>query len=326
MERKAPRVRQRLTRPRSWLSALPCCLLLWVGSALSGAETQREIVLLKSADTPLYARVDNSLRGQLRGDAIHIHSRTTDTLAQAPIKADLVVSIGSEATRIALQQSPPPPLLAILIPAQAFDRLTNDSDHPAAIRVGTLSALYLEQPLERQLQLAQLIKPEARNLGTAVGPLSAANLHALQSASARFNLDLHAVAITPDDNPVKRLTPVIERSDIFLAQPDRKLFNRGLARWLLYITARARIPLIGFSPALVNAGAIAGVYSSPDSVAKESAEWIRRWYASPDGTLPPPAYPRLFELSTNPSAARSLRLNIADPETLKQQLINSAQP
>ena len=113
------------------------------------------------------------------------------------------------------------------------------------------------------------------------------------------------------------LTPVIGHSDAFLAVPDRAIFNRSTAKWILLMSFRQQIPLSAYSKRYVDAGAIAAVYSTPETVGWEAADWVNRFSFE---HLPEPAYPQRFDVSVNPATARSLRLQLPSLSAIREAI------
>jgi len=78
--------------------------------------------------------------------------------------------------------------------------------------------------------------------------------------------------------------------------------------------------VVGFSEALVKAGALVGLYSSSKQVGAQGAEMASRALA-PDGALPPPQWPRQFTVRVNYSVARSLGIVLPDEAMLAAALV-----
>jgi ABC-type uncharacterized transport system substrate-binding protein len=68
----------------------------------------------------------------------------------------------------------------------------------------------------------------------------------------------------------------------------------------------------------VKAGALLALYSTPTQVGQQAGEAARQALAT--GSLPPPAAPRHFRVSTNPYVARSLGIVLDEPGTLRERL------
>jgi signal transduction histidine kinase len=91
---------------------------------------------------------------------------------------------------------------------------------------------------------------------------------------------------------------------ILLAVPDSTVYNNRTISNILLTAYHQRSPVVGFSPAYVKAGALLALYSTPAQVGQQAGEAARLGLAT--GSLPPPAAPRHFRISTNPYVARSL--------------------
>ena len=106
--------------------------------------------------------------------------------------------------------------------------------------------------------------------------------------------------------------------DRLLAVPDASLFNNRTISNILLTAYHHRSPVIGFSPAYVKAGALLALYSTPTQIGQQAGEVARQGLAS--GSLPPPAAPRHFRISTNPYVARSLGIGLEDASVLRERL------
>lgn len=234
-----------------------------------------------------------------------------------------ILSVGARACDAAFENiSQHDVLICTLIPAQTFTELSVKHEKKLT-HSNSVTSVFMDQPIQRQLLLAQLIAPDASTIGTVFGRNSV-------SARTEFETFAKTLGLTPehaylDDlhNPVQVLTPLIQRSDIFLALPDSATFNRNVARWSLYITLRNKVPIIGFSANYAEAGAVVSLYSTVDQLAAQAYEALSRYNQYQQ--LPAPSYPHDFTIDVNRPAVRTLRMNLPDSETLRQQLKASDQ-
>ena len=227
-----------------------------------------------------------------------------------------VVAVGTAAQR-AMQELfagdvTPPPLLSILVPRLAFERLAE----PARVRSGSLSAVFVDQPPARQMELIRQALPAVRNVGILVGGESKGHTAALELAAKDRALQLVAVPVG-EGGLYSSLQSLLADAGVLLALPDPTVFNSQTAASLLTTAYRRQVPLIGFSPAWVKAGALLGLYSTPAQVGARGAELLRQ--ALPGRNLPPPQWPREFVVAANPDVARSLGL-VLDAARLAEQL------
>lgn len=300
----------------------PCLygLILLIQLALAQAGFARPLVIL-SDDTLSYMEVFEAL-GQYSGrklDYVIAGQLEKKDGAHMVSDRDYVVAVGAKATSVALTHGLGSTVIATFIPRRSYEELITHHSNNRLIQQQRISALYLDQPYQRQLRMARILAPAAQVMATAFSELSAEELPRLREAADKTGFKLIHSTLSSDENPIKKLQPLIEQSDLFLALPDQAIFNRTTAKWILYITLRQRVPLLGFSLKYVEAGATAGVYSTPAQIGQETGEILRKMLDQ-DTALPSPAYPRYFSVATNPAAARTLRIRLPEAAEIEAQL------
>jgi len=291
------------------LTSLLLVLLCFSAGQLAAAE--RQLLILLSADTAPYRQVAQIVTER--------YSQQLQTRVQPLIYAEqanltegaIVVAVGTKAALYASENYPYQPTIHSYLPSRAYTQLPPQPNR---------SAVFVDQPIERQIQLTKLLLPEARLIGTVLGPSSIAERQLLHLEGMQRGLDVQSVALANHDNPIKVLQPVIESSDAFLALPDESVFNRATAKWSLYISLRLKKPLIGFSAQYVKAGAIAAVFSTPEQIGKQTIHVIDRYLAS--GRLIRASFPNDFTVATNPAAAAKLNLQLPSERQLIEALKN----
>jgi putative tryptophan/tyrosine transport system substrate-binding protein len=282
--------------------------LLWCLSM--GALAAPQVIM--SENSALYQLVAEEIERRYQQPLKRYSTDNTPALKQ--LDQGLNIAIGARACEQLLQHGGTADLVCTFIPRTTYESLvelyTSDDRR--------LSAVYLDQPLQRQLRLARLLVPGAKSIGTMFGPFSAASRPRFDTAASEQQLTPLSITLAESDNPIERLKPLIRQSDVFLALPDRATFNRTTAKWLLYITLQQKVPVIGFSKTYVEAGALAAVYSTPAQIGQQTGELLRDLDLSEP--FPPPAYPKYFNVSSNPIVARTLNLSEPDDKALRQRL------
>jgi hypothetical protein len=225
-----------------------------------------------------------------------------------------IVAVGVQAMRTAAAWDNVPPVLNVLVPRVSYEKLVAESGRSR--RRPQFSAIYLDQPLARQINLIQQTLPGKHRVSALVGPDSAFLLPRLRAAIARSGLDMASEEVASEPEIIPALSRLLSSGDVLLALPDSVVFTRDTARSVLLTTYRHQKPLIGFSQAYVNAGALAAAFSTPAQIARQTAELLR---ALPPGraTLPGPLYPAYFSVAVNRSVARALALDIPSDEVLQ---------
>lgn len=233
----------------------------------------------------------------------------------------LVVAVGAAAFRglndLPWRDATPPPLLAILIPRTAFERVAD----PARVRAGSQSAVFIDHPPGRHLDLIRLAMPDARRIGVMFGSDSSPQIHLLEKSAREKGLRIVAAEVE-SDRVYPALRQVLDTADIVLALPDPAVFNGQTAGNILTAAYRRHVPLAGFSPSWVKAGALFALYSTPGQVGARGAEALRQGLG---GRLPAPQSPRDFVIAVNADVARSLGL-VLDEHELAEQMRQRERP
>lgn len=302
------------------LATLVLCLMTY------GSRAAPPVVWIALSDNGgVYAEAAEALRadferhqpGRVEWRIAH-HSQ----FRSAKPKPQWVVAVGAAAQR-AMQDlfdddPTPPPLLAILVPRLAYERIAD----PAHTRSGLQSAVFLDQPPARQMELIRLAIPSLRSLGVLLGAESKAQAPVLERAARERGIQLVASQVA-QDGLFPTLQGLLPQVEALLAVPDPMVFNGQTAANILAATYRRRLPLIGFSPAYTRAGALVSLHSTPAQVGERGGELLRQAYVG--RTLPPPQWPREFVVTVNADVARSLGLALSEAQLAEQLRLREKQ-
>ena len=275
-------------------------------SVVAQAEALR-VTLLLSDSGGAYQAYGNALAGKLEG-SFHV----TTYLPDQPLgESDLYIAVGMKAAKILAERDVPS--LTVLVPKEGFDSLPRGP----ARRTSPRSAIYLDQPLERQVALLVDALPETRSVGVLYSE-QPSGLPVLRRILAGKKIRLVERSIDEEQSLSDALEDLLSKSEVLFVLPDPKIYNASTIRNILLTSYRKQVPLIGFSEAYVKAGALCAIYSSVDQIVAQSADAVRRFAES--GKLPPAQYPREFEVSINIQVARSLDIPIKDATRLREDI------
>lgn len=300
---------------RLWL--LPFCLTLFAAANACAAEWA--VVIVSSERSAAYQEAAEALVGELERSGLartEVLQLTPDELGAAgPLSPRLFVTLGAEAAGALLKaDNTKVPVLSALLPRLSFERLLRESGRKPSPQ---FSALYLNQPLERQLELARLALPQARRIGVLLGPESQAQMAGLEEAAQPRNVKLVRVQVEPAEPVFQGLKKILDESELLLALPDPQVYNSSSLQNILLAAYRARVPMLAFSPAYVRAGALLALYSTPAQIGQQAAGMARS--ALQGKGLPAPQYPQDFMVGVNEHVARSLGLSL-DAAVLSERL------
>lgn len=291
-------------------------LVVFLFLGLLPAARGADVALALSSSGGVYAEFEAAFRQYSQGSAWRVRwVGTIDALDGAP-PVDLIVAVGSEAARASLRRHPGTPVVATLLPRQAYDQaLAEAAPRPR----GSVTAIVLDQPVPRLLSFIRHLLPERRRVGVLAGPQTRALLTQLRQTAGTGGLRLESEEVDAEASPVAALNLLLPRSDLLLALPDPSIYRRDNVRAIFLTSYRFRRPVIGFSQAMSTAGALASIYSTPAQIARQAADLIR-----PLGvetlSLPAPQTPGLFAIAINGSVAQALELSLPDEAALRRAM------
>lgn len=287
----------------------------------AGAEPAAILVVLGDTSAP-YQEVTGTLRERLRNTPL-AGARLITTGWQeyarqaAGARPAATVAVGVKAMQTVLASRPSTPVICGLVPRRAFDLLLPGAD--AREPEPPWTALYLDQPLARQLELVRLVLPGRQRVGLLLGLESEAQLTELRALARERRITLHPQVVESADALAASLQRAAEAADVVWMLPDASISSAGSVRDVLLASYRHKRPVIGFSQGYVRAGALAAVYSTPTQVGQELAVMLIQALATPS-RLPPPRYPALYEVALNYNVARSYGLQLDDEQTVLRKL------
>jgi len=296
--------------------------LFFLASIESLYASPRQVALLLSNDRPLYHSIANkysttlvALDGSIAITKQYMDQKTTNNTLSF-INSNFVIAIGTKACQKLKTSDTQLPSLCIYIPRSTFETLYKTDNHH-------ITALYLDQPIDRQLKLIRLLLPGASSIGTLLGPVSFNEKKSIQNAASRFKFKADIKILKNRDPTAVIIKSLVTKNDIILTVPDPVVMTPQHAKWLLYIAYRQRIPVIGFSKAYVTAGALAALYSKPGDFGHQAAIMTHQAMLKSSNQITASAYPDTFEISINYSVAKTLNIDLPKIEWLKEKMNNS---
>jgi len=311
----------RLCFRRFWM----CCVA--IGFTTIAAIGWAQVLVVLSDDTTSYQEVAAEMQAELkslREGRLRIDVVTAERVPgiDDPLLKghELVVTVGLSAAQAVLTRertlATSPFTLCLMIPRQAYERIAPSR---AGGRERRVSAVFIDQPLSRQLQLIRTALPGAHRVGVVFGPSSILVKDELGERARERDLVLKSAEVTSAAGVYGALQSLLPESDVLLAIPDPVAVNASTIYGLLLTSYRAQVPVVGFSEGLVKAGALLGLFSTASQQGKQGAEIATRILAG-DGGLPAPQYPKYFTVRANYSVARSLGLRLEEEAALAATL------
>lgn len=285
------------------------CLLVLALPAPAGT-----LALVLSETGGVYGEFAAALDEGLAGSAWKVGSTTeAGALVTIDSQAELIVAVGSEALRQALARNDPLPIVATLLPRQNYEKILAE----ARRRSGRTTAIYLDQPPGRQAAFLRHLLPGQKRIGMLFSSETRQQAGPYRLALGAAGFSLHSEDSETDNTLLPALDNLFRRSDALLAIPDSTVYRRNNIRAVLITAFRHQRPVIGYSPAFVNAGALAALHSTVSQIARQTAEQI----VERGTALGPPANPSQFAIAINHNVAHALGLSLPDEATIRQAML-----
>lgn len=283
---------------------------LSVPLAAGAAEPGRILLLLSETHAP-YQRFREAFEQNLPpGAQLEVSDLTQQDDATA--QADLLVTVGTKAARRALAQSRSP-VLATMLSSRDFERMQAER-HTSM----PFSALYLDQPLPRQVALIRAVLPARTRVGVLYADPAVFSPEPIRDELRQQGAQLVALKRREGHSLATDLEALLGQSEILLAVPDGEIYNASTIRNILLGSYRRNVPLIGLSEAYVNAGALCAVFSTPQQQAAQAAGMVADFLRT--RRMAPAQFPQLYEVALNTAVARTLRLDVRSTEALRIEI------
>lgn len=280
-------------------------LLCW---QVTAAAADLRVLVVQSDSSALYQTFAKTYAGSLpAGYKVSVLERAEDFGGE---QADLIVTVGVKAAEWVAGKSAQPQLAA-MIPSNS---------ELAAKHSRRLTAIYLDQPWSRQVNLLRAALPERTRIGVLHSP--GRDMSALRGELVSRGGTLTERSLRADDSLFADLEEVLSGSEVLLAIPDGAVYSSNTIRNILLTSYRRAIPLVGFSQAYVRAGALYALFSTPEQLAAQAADITQSFAQSKK--LPEAQFPTLYTIAVNQEVARTLGITIRSAEALRLQIEKSS--
>jgi len=302
--------------PKSAAKFITLMIFVLVMPVDTQAAAELKILLVKSGSASVYnkivkaaqQRIDNTCRSNSKicvkpsTSITSVNNKETFRSLLLKQKWDLIISIGNNAAKQLNSYKTKTPILYSLIPSHSYRAIRKNSSSEQK------SAIYIDQPIRRQLQLIKSALPGKTRVGVMLGSYSGISKKRLQKIISNMGLKPVVVKVTPA-SVSSSLEDIYKRVDMLLAQPDPSVYNKKTVMKVLLSSYRYNVPVFGYSAAFVRSGATAAIYSSPLDIGKHIGDEIVKYFST-NKKLSPPAFPKYFSVDTNRRVIRSLNIKI----------------
>ena len=289
-------------------------LVLWIATLWPLQACAAEVVWFLYDDANKYhqqyvSESESSLKKMLPNITVRREGFDADSIAVESGDRLLVVSVGAKAARQAAQLNYT--TLNTLITRRTSRSLKELYSAP-------VSAVYLEQPANRQLTLIKRSLPSRKVITVLLGGEDKNYENELMHQSKLLGLQIRFIKIDAEKSIDDLFGHQLQSDDSLLLLPDTRIVNRRTVKPLVLGSYRQGIPLVGYSHALVKAGALMAVHSTLPALEKELVEMVTHFFSTEE--LPVPRYSSGYKVSVNYQLARALKLSLPSEDVLQKRM------
>ena len=287
------------------------CSVVFAGGAQ--AETLY-VRLVLSDSSPPYQQFSTAFRHALAGSNADVVVTESHHLNDS--SADLIVTVGMQATELAAASSTP--VLAVMIPKAGYEKLLAQTAAQKSAASRSISAIYLDQPWDRRLDFLQATLPERRRIGLLHSPSTRIDLEQLRQNVTKRGGALVAQPVPAVEGLFTSLESVLNDSNVLFAIPDGVIYSNSNIRNILLTSYRHSVPLIGLSQSYVTAGALCAIFSTPKQLAEQTSSAVSLFART--RRLQEPRYPDAYTIALNQQVARSMGIELPAAEAIRSQM------
>lgn len=294
----------------------------WTVAPVCSAEPQVTVALIIDGESHIHDKAVIGISQTIDDSGLqNIHFLTIDINSAESISAinspsiNYAIVVGVKPTLFVLDHNPSYPVLYTLVPENTYKEITEKRVPAYKQSPENDYVIYLGQPAARQLALSRVVTGNKPRVGLVVGEYSRHEADGLIKAAQSAGIELNIKESSSKEAAIEDMRQTLMDSDIYLALYDTTILNRHNAKWLLYMAYKMNKPVIGFSASYTRAGAVASIFSTPEQIGRQSAEWLIAMLNK--RPVPMSQYPEYFSVTTNPAIQRILHFEKRSGEEIK---------
>ncbi len=288
------------------------CVAVAVPNTTARGDEHAPIVVVTSRDDGPYETVVSGILEAMEGNddqrVLRVHSLQSEndnaTRAIFEAKKDPsapIVTVGSSATRVALEAPGNAPVIACMV----FDAQDLKEQKGA-------TGVLLEFPIATQLEWIHRFSPKSQSIGVLYNPAeNQGRIEEARRAARKLGLRLVAREVRrPQDLP-DALDSLAREADLLWGLTDHTVLSRQTAQAILLFSFRNRIPFTGLSASWVKAGALYALDRDYGDLGAQCGEMAMEVLKGRSVNTLPPAIPRKVVYAINLRTAEHLKLNLS---------------
>lgn len=300
-----------LTRINSRLTYLIVLIASLLVPVTCLAEAATLVYIITTPGSDYQTRAANTLIEKLSSSGIHSTNIDASVLENKPADGNVIfVTFGGSTSGKVKQLYGDKPQLNITYNGE-FIKQAVAHNH---------SSLVLTQPACRQISFMRKLVPAWKSAGIITSRKLSKQIDDIRQCATLHGLKLRTYHVDNESELVQKLDEAIMQNDVLLTLADTVVYNSRSVKTILLTAYRHRKPVLGYSNSLVEAGAVAAIYTSAEDAGMQAAEIIEGYIAA-RGCFDRSIYtPSTFTVSINHQVARALDIDLDEDTYINDDL------
>jgi len=229
-------------------------------------------------------------------------------LSLADFDPKLFVTIGSYATSAIANAFPNKPIIfATVINPEASGFVTS-MENPG----GRITGASLDIPPDIQFKYLQRVVNSAKTVGVLYSPETKNIIVQALSAAQKIGINLIAVQVQSEKEIPQAIDSLCKVSDALWSIADQRVYTPQSTRYIILQTLRNRIPMMGFSQALVEAGGLFTLDYDFKDIGRQAGEIALRVLGGASPGAIPATTPGIIYFKYNEKTADRIKIKLPD--------------
>ena len=302
------------TAVRNILCAGLTALLVAVSDLPVAAQT---VVILSTDSLTATTRTVSGARSMIKekreAAAIHTVQLSADGAALAKeldsvraLKPDILVTVGSGATRIAKDNFPDRPIVFSAVKYPVISGFAESVDRPG----GNMTGASLDIPVDIQFRYFRQIIPNLKQVGVLYSSNTAKLIAPARVIAAGMGLELIAIEISSPRDLPRAIDSLAGCTQGLWSVADQNLFDPQSTKFILLNSLRKGLPFMGFSRNVVESGALFALDFDYKAIGRQAGRIaVQALEGTPAGDIPV-STPDIIWFHYNENTAKHVRIKM----------------
>lgn len=293
------------------------CLSALLSLGLGTAVTAKTVVIVSSDSLTSTQRTISGARSAIRGEQeeisfvyVQLRAGAEEIGVQldsiAAVKPDLILTVGSAATRISRDRFPGIPIVFSSVMYPVISGFVDSIDRPGHNMTGAS----LDIPIDIQFRYFRQIIPDLKHIGVLYTSNTASLIPRAKAVASAMGITLDAVEVSTHKDLPRALDSLCRHVDGLWSVADQNLFDPQSTKYILLNSLRHGVPFMGFSRYVVESGALFALDFDYKAIGRQAGGLVNEVLAGAEPGNIPVSTPDIIWFHYNEKTAVHVNVNM----------------